>query len=118
MWFDLANAPVPSTNIVGIDMSVVVEATIPGDPDMVATVIRPNYRFMNILYDDDNNQGNVNSGASIWSGSSFTEDRISMSIRRIDEPEDAGRIYARFDDGLTGTMTFYWNAKLYTITRE
>lgn len=117
VWFDLADAPVSSSDIIGVDMSVVLEATIPGDPDMVATAIRPNYRFMNVLYDDNSGQGNIISGANIWSGSGFTEDRISMSIRKIDAPEDAGRVYARFNDGFTGTMTFYWNAKLYTITR-
>lgn len=116
VWFDLVNAPVPADSIIGVDMSVTVEATIPGDPTRTATVIRPNYRFMNVLYDDDTNQGGVNSGANIWSGSGFVEDRIEMSIRRSSDPADAGRIYGNFDEGSEGTMTFYWNAKLYTIT--
>ena len=71
VWFDLANAPVTSNTVIGVDMSVVIEATIPGDPSLSAKIIRPNYRFMNVLYDDDTNQGDVNDGAKIWSGSGF-----------------------------------------------
>ena len=114
VWFDLANAPVTSNTVIGVDMSVVIEATIPGDPSLSAKIIRPNYRFMNVLYDDDTNQGDVNDGAKIWSGSGFVNGTVSESIRKFDEPADAGRIYAKFDDGLTGTMTFYWNARLFT----
>jgi hypothetical protein len=118
VWFDLANAPVSTEYIIGVDMSVTVEATIPGEPNRTATVIRPNYRFMNVLYDVDTGQGSINSGANIWSGSDFVEDKIQMSIRRSIDPTDAGRIYAKFNNGVVGTMTFYWNAKLYTITQE
>lgn len=115
VWFDLDDAPVSSADVIGIDLSVVVEATIPGDPDRTARIIRPNYRFMNVLYDDNSGMGNVNDGARIWSGSNYVEDRIEISIRKSEVPADAGRVYATLRYGAVGTMTFYWNATLYTI---
>lgn len=116
VWFDLADAPVSANEVVGVDLSVVVEATIPGDPDQSARIIMPNFRFMNVLYDDNTGQGYVNDGERIWSGSSYVENRIEIDNRKIDEPADAGRVYATLRYGAVGTMTFYWNAKLYTIS--
>lgn len=116
VWFDLADAPVSANEVVGVDLSVVVEATIPGDPDQSARIIMPDFRFMNVLYDDNTGQGYVNDGARIWSGSSYVENRIEIDNRKIDEPADAGRVYATLRYGAVGTMTFYWNAKLYTIS--
>jgi hypothetical protein len=116
VWFDLSNAPVDANTIVGIDMSVVVDATMTEDTDLFANIIRPNYSFMNVIYNDDTGEGSVNSGTSIWSGSSFVEDRVSMSIRKDSNSLDSGRIYAKFRDGKIGNMSFYWNAKLYTVS--
>lgn len=113
IWFDLSNAPVDANTIIGVDMSVVANATI---GELSAKVIRPNYRFANVLYNDNTGEGGVNSGANIWSGSGLVEDAIRMSIRRNGEQLDAGRVYASFNDGQTGSIDFYWNAKLYTIT--
>jgi hypothetical protein len=113
VWFDLSTVDVD--NIIGVDMSVVVDATVSGDPDISAKIIRPNYRFMNVLYDDNTGEGSVNSGATIWSGSNIVEDSVRMSIRRNTDASDSGKIYVKYDNGLMGNISFYWNAKLYTV---
>jgi hypothetical protein len=115
IWFDIADAPVSANNITSVDMSVFVYAKI---GELSTKMLRPNYRFANTLYNDDTGEGGINSGANVWFGSGIVEDEIEMSIRRSNEPADAGRIYARFDGGFTGTMEFYWNAKLYTFAEN
>lgn len=113
VWFDLADAPFPADQIFAVNMSVSVNAKI-GDLQMKS--VWPTYRFANVLYDDNTGQGDVNTGANVWSGSQVVENAVQTDIRRIDDPLDAGRIYARFNNGLVGTMDFYWNAKLFTFT--
>lgn len=114
VWFDLANAPVAANTVIGVDMSVVTDATIPGDPNLSATVLKPNFRFMNMLYDDNTGQGGVENDVTLWTGSNLVNSAVSNGIRKSDVPADAGKVYANFDNGLTGTMTIYWNAKLFT----
>lgn len=115
IWFDLQNAPVSANNIVGVNMSLVINATVPGDPTRTAKMIYPRFSFMNVLYDDNTGEGNVNQGASIWSGSNTLRNQINVEIRKSATADDAGRIYATFDGGVVGTMTIYWNASLYTL---
>jgi hypothetical protein len=116
VWFDLEDAPVPANTVIGVDMSLVIESSLDGDPVLTARILRPNVRFANALYDDNTGAGSLNEGANVWSGSSIARGVVNMDIRRTSEPQDAGRVYATFDDGKTGTMKFYWNAKLYTVT--
>lgn len=116
IWFDLSNAPVLENTIIGVDMSVLVEATIQGETAQTAKILRPNFRFANVVYNNNTGAGDVNQGVNIWSGSPFVEDNVRINIRKTTE-NDAGRIYANFNNGAIGTMTFYWNAKLYTITQ-
>lgn len=115
IWFDLQNAPVSANNIVGVNMSLVINATVPGDPTRTAKMIYPRFSFMNVLYDDNTGEGNVNEGASLWSGSNYVRNQINVEIRKFATAEDAGRIYATFNSGAVGTMTIYWNASLYTL---
>lgn len=116
VWFDLANDPVEANTITAVDMSLIIEPMLDGDPILTAKILRPNVRFANALYDDDSGAGGISTGANVWSGSSVARGAVNMDIRKTSEPADAGRIYASFDDGKTGTITFYWNAKLYTVT--
>lgn len=115
-WFDLENAPVSSNTVIAVDMSVVVDVTMQGDPIQYAKIFHPNFRFANALYDDNTGEGGLSAGIRVWSGSSFVEDMTDINERRNTTPGDNGRVYATFTNGSVGTMTFYWNAKLYTVT--
>jgi hypothetical protein len=119
VWFDLANFPASSnTNIVSAHMSVLVEASLNDNPSISTISTWPNLYFSNSPYDDNVGSGEIRTGDNVWSGSEMIEDNLRISIRRSDEPEDAGRIYCTFNDGLSGNIKFYWNAKLYTITNQ
>jgi hypothetical protein len=138
LWFDLAEAPVPLSNIFAVDLTIVFEALVQGETYLRVKILRPNFRFANSAYADD---GGTSEYIRVWSSAelvediavldSFTnninqdfgglsltqlvEDIIIIDIRKNNNPADAGKVYASYKNSNTGSITFYWNAKLYTI---
>ena len=141
IWVDLSEAPVPLNSIFAVDMSIVFEATVQGETFIKAKILRPNFRFANTAYSNGTEENILGQYSKIWSGAelledivvfdSFTnnfnedlngqpllqiiEELIVIDIFKNSDPADAGKVYASFRNSNTGTITFYWTAKLYTI---
>jgi hypothetical protein len=106
VFFDLTESPYPIDKIFAVDMSIVFKATI---NDSIAYTYRPNVYFVNDLNDD------IDTNSEIEKGSAFVYNRLRSPFKKVDDPEDAHRVYINFWNGEQGTITSYWHAKLYMI---
>jgi hypothetical protein len=113
VWFDLQESNIPLENIQFVVMDVMVIGTV---NEQVGKKFYNSVTFSNELYNNDNSTGEVESNQSSSSGAYSVHDSIRSFIRMSEEPEDAGRLYAKFNAGKSGSMTFYWNATIYTVT--
>lgn len=115
-WFDIADAPVANTNdIIAVWMQVVV--------DVQAELDEVPYDRTIVFYDrlsfgvniDPDNGGQAYEGVRSYIGDGFiAQNSLNIRVKFSDEPADAGRLYANLFFGPTrGTLTFYWNAKLF-----
>lgn len=116
-WFDLRKSPVDANTVVCVSMDVVVNPRMFDNSNNAfhATIFKSNVVFAPVLYNDNIGQGSINVGSTIYSGNNVVGSATNVELRMASNTEvDAGRIYCNFDDGRTGTISFYWNAKLFT----
>jgi hypothetical protein len=116
-WFDLADAPVNANSIITVSMDVVANPRMVGAGNTVfqATSFKSNLVFSNVLYNDNTSEGSVSTGSTTYSGNNSINSDMNMEIRLSSNTAvDAGRLYCDFDNGRVGTISFYWNAKLFT----
>lgn len=142
LWLNLAEAPAPLTSIFAVDLTVVFEAVIQGETFIKAKILRPNFRFANTAYSSGTEEAIMAQYTKVWSGAELLEDiivfdsfannleedlggkplsqiveeLIVIDIFKNENPADAGKVYASYRNSNTGSITFYWTAKLYTIT--
>lgn len=116
VWFDLVDAPVAANTVLFTDMNVVAEATVISSNGSIssATQYISSLIFPNVTFNDDTGEGMARSTDSVFLGASDVEDVISIRRRIHNSEDDAGKLYGVFTGGKIGSMTIYWNAKLYT----
>lgn len=116
VWFDLSDAPVSANSVVAVILDVIAAPTviIPGHTPSEASMLNFGMTFANTLYDDNTGAGRVQTISSSFLGDAYAKDLTVYDIRNSLESADSGRIYCVFQGGNTGSITFYWNAKLFT----
>jgi hypothetical protein len=113
IWFDLQESNVPITDIQYVVMDVVAIATIDGQ---IGKKFYNSIIFSNELYDSNTGIGSVQTAQNLSSGVYDVYNNINALIRMSNEPQDAGRLYAKFNSNKSGSITFYWNATIYKVT--
>ncbi len=117
VWFDLANSPVSSNNVIAATMNVVANPRVQAANNAVlqATIFNPLISFTNVLYDDNTGAGSVENTQATSFGNAGVINATQLTMRMTaNNTADPGRLYCNFNGGQTGFISLYWNAKLFT----
>jgi hypothetical protein len=116
VWFDLANSPFDSNNVISVTMSAVVNPRIVAANNAIfqATIFHPSISFTNVLYNDNTGVGAVENTSPSVFGNTSVSSTTDVTMRMSSNNADDGRLYCNFNGGQVGYISVYWNAKLFT----
>lgn len=115
-WFDLANSPVNINDVVGVTLDVFVKSSVDlGNTVEEATTVFTSVKFTNAPFNDNTSEGRIDAPSKYYSGNQEVNNSINLFRKFATVPADANRIYGNLDNGYTGTLRIYWNAKIHTL---